>query len=600
MPTVRKYEPRSTPSQLPGVRAPRAPGPDAFGAEIGEAIGDLGLAVAQGMEKKERLRERELREGRLMGAYAELGQERINIEEWAQQREGVDAAKLDVETEALSALDKRAETIAEALPDDRLRRDFEKTRLSERESLQKKVRAHVAAQAEAVRKQQYEAARLTASSQAATALQPNGEVDPEAFGKAKKIGLDAVQLWTRAWAPEAAEVERRAYLTDMHRKVIEAIQAHPNSGPVRAQAYLEYVAPEMDGAVVADLRKELRPGAVASQAEAAVTRILGETVKDGKTGAARALTSEERLQRLDGLPAEVAPKARQILREREALAEEARADVQRGYVGTLRDGIASGALRSEASLEKHPAFGKLDPGYAAEVRDYLVAKQRQAAADARLRENRSEGREQQRRDTEFVTWFARQPAVLRLSIDVDMEAALRGASVTAANRAGTLQLATQERLPKMFDQRGYQDKVEQAALAQWPDKRASGAKVIDRKPVRDAFVGEFRQWHDAEIAAGRDVDERALMARMAERLRFGEETEGLVNKNMTRFEAERKGLGFQPFPANEQKHPLVRAADSGELAGAAPVAPPRRPRRTDPATGETREWDGSRWVKVAE
>lgn len=546
MPRIPVYTQKVEQGRLPGARVDLSMSPQDVTGGVEKGLAKAGDLVKDEMAKARK----EQREARLMLAYSELGNARLEIQGVATKDYlGESALKNDLETQTTAMLKKRAEEVIASMPDDEMRNAVRRTYLREEEGLRAAVMGHVAKQGEAVAENGYKGVLTTARNKAIAA---NGEGRDAVAGREELLAAVEARAGTLGWSKEETELRKKAELTGFHEGVIDRKRL---ASPADANTYLTLHEGEMLPEVVTKLRAEMKVGVVADKAEQEVRRIEGLTADP-----------EERVKLVNALDPEVAPKARGLLREREALAEEAHGDVQKGYVGTLRKEIASRTIWTDTDLEKQPLFQKLDDEHKASLLEHLEAKRRQAAAESRARESHAAGREQTKRDLEFTTWYARQPAAVRLTIDVDGEAAKRGASVTAANRAGMLQLSTRTNLPRMFDQSGFAKKAEEYALTQWP---GNGAKM---KAIRSGYVSELRSWHDAEVEAGREVKEDTLKARAARLLQAGEETtDGWVNDNMTRFEAERRGLGFREFPADQQENPLVREQ------GGAPATPPSAP-----------------------
>jgi hypothetical protein len=417
----------------------------------------------------------------------------------------------------------------------------------------------VDAQGKVLKEATWKAAVETALEKASRGVEvrPDGAVfiDPVARADLDLLAGQRVEsLGVAPDSPVATQV-RQDLLTWYHLGIAGKLQ---ESEPASALAYISRHEPEIDPEEARKARKALTPAATATAALQAVLRIERTEADPAK-----------RTELVLALPPEIADKALTFHRERRAMAAAGHQEAQRALRGTVDNAISGGKIRGVAELEVMAEFGKLDEGQQADARDYLLAKQRQAAAERRAREDHGAAREQSRRDLEFTTWFARQPAAARLTTNVDEVAARRGASVTAANRAGMLQQSTRASLPRMFDQQGFARQAEQAALVQWP---GSGAQ---QKAIRAGFVSELRAWHDGEIEGGRPVDAKAFQARTAYLLTAGEETtDGWVNDNMTRFEAQRQGLGFREFPADEQTNPVVKSGGArGELLPNDPTKP---------------------------
>lgn len=565
MPTaIPEYQQKVQAQDAPSVRLRVNVTPKDVVGDIPQGLDRLNAGVQDVMRTQQ--------ESRLNQAYVDLSAARFDIEDEIDKQVGQDALTGDLEGKGQKKFRQAADALAKDIPDGAVRRAFNAAFARENEGLREHAVKHVGAQSKRVEGETWKSAAEMALQKAARSAEvtPEGGVLIDVRPRQDLDALTTQRIQSRGMDPAGpiAQQLRGEVSTGYHVGIIEEVRG---TSPGAALAYLERNKGEMDPDKVQNLRRELKPSSLIAEAQAKVMDIEAANPKD----------AEARVKAAMAVPGELGQKTLQVLREREAMAEEARADGQQKIVSGLMNGISGGAIGTVSQLEALPDFtGNLDDDGRVRVRDYLLAKQHQAAAERRARESHTEARAQARRDLEFTTWFARQPAAVRLTTNVDEEAAKRGASVVGANRAGALQQTTRTSLPKMFDQQGFAKDANGWALAAYPGTSSSA------KRTREGFIAGLREWHDGEVLDGRAVDDKAMKAKAAERLTFGEEANGGAwNSNMTAEEARQKGIPFKPFPASDQKNPLVKEvlASAGPASAEPPAQPPGPVRVSTPA-----------------
>lgn len=355
MPKVPVYNRQVQQGRLPQARLGLRVDAQDISGGLDKAAGAIAdVAYRQAQQERE-----QTRSARLMDAYAQIGQARLNIESTVKEHyQGKAALESDLEAQTAEMLKREADRISEGLADDEMRNDFRRSYLREVDGLRTNMVGHVLAQGEKYAESSYKATLAIAASKAAAA---GGAGRDALAGREETLAAVEQRAQLKGWSPQVVEAERRGALTDLHKGVIESLQAQPDGGASLADAYLTFHEKEMDGTIVAGLRKTLQPAALADRAEIEVKKIEAEHPNDPKARTAAVLV----------LPGELGAKARQVLREREAMAEEAASDAQKTHLGSVFDAIEKGAVRTESQLEKHPSFGKLVDEGPARAREYF-------------------------------------------------------------------------------------------------------------------------------------------------------------------------------------------------------------------------------------
>lgn len=359
---------------LPGVRVGLQITPQDVtgGVEKGLAAGGEAL-YARDQRETERARTT-----RLLDAHAELGQVALGIQSRIKGLQGKDAVSRDLEAEATQQLEQAHEKIAKELPDEEMRQDFKRNYLQEVQSVRSTAASHLLQQGEKVREGAYKGAVDVAQSKAALSFD-----QPEEVKKQRGVIEQAVAVRRSqdGWEDDFAESERLKHVSGLYKKVIEQIQA---KSPYAASLYLDDHAKEMDGGVVADLRKTLAPGALVDQATTKVKEI--EAQFPGKP--------EEQSKAVLALQGELGGKALDVWKEREGVRTHAVTEEQRGIHGRVLDAIEKNEVRTRAELEAHPDFGKLTDENRPKARQYLQQQDAQRRAEARA--NRLQSTEDRR------------------------------------------------------------------------------------------------------------------------------------------------------------------------------------------------------------
>ena len=256
MPRVPVYESRERLAPLPGVTVGPAPGPEAYGADIGRAVSGIGALVQRRVEEMQA----EDNAAAVMAAEGMLADWEARTlhdpERGVYVRRGRDA--LGALPEASSGFDDAAREAQGTLANDAQRRAFQGAVQRRRERAIEGVSRHVARERTAFLDQTAESYILQGQTDAV-----NNYTDPAALRDARETTLRGVAVWGRAAGrpAEMVQARREEALSAFHKGVVERLALED---PQAAQAYYGANAHEIRGRDHTAIEAGLK-GAVSSQ-----------------------------------------------------------------------------------------------------------------------------------------------------------------------------------------------------------------------------------------------------------------------------------------------------------------------------------------------
>jgi hypothetical protein len=259
MPRIPIYERQVQPGRLPDANQRVRYTPQDASGGLDKAAGVIADVATQQAQKALE----EQRSARLMDAYSQLGNARIDIERNVQQLHGKDALQVDLPAMARQQLKTKADEIAQTLPED-IALNFRKMYLREDEGIHRAASDHFARESDTFADDSHNSVIDVATNKAAdgalrAATQPpvvraDGTVAPPQpvtaapdLVAARQEVLAASELRTRrkglAGTP-AADVSRLADLSKFHLAVLDRLTDQEQGAA--AKAYLEQYGGEID------------------------------------------------------------------------------------------------------------------------------------------------------------------------------------------------------------------------------------------------------------------------------------------------------------------------------------------------------------------